>query len=85
MASPQTPPSFAKDIAPLFRPLDIEHMAPMDVPLDDYAYMSDAANAQRVYDFLTGDEQPQMPIGGPYWSADQLDLYSRWMAGGRKP
>ena len=29
--------SFARDILPLFRPIDIKHMAPMGVLLDDYA------------------------------------------------
>jgi hypothetical protein len=42
--------SFAKDIKPLLRPIDIQHMKPLGVLLDDYAYMSDAtdnhANAQ---------------------------------------
>lgn len=76
--------TFEKDIKPLFRPIDIEHMDPMGVLLDDYGYMSDPGNAQDVYDFLTGDKEPQMPIGGPYWSKEQLDLFSKWMSGGYK-
>jgi hypothetical protein len=78
-------PSFERDIKPLFRPIDIEHMEPMGVLLADYAYMSDERSAQSVYDFLTGTQQPQMPIGGPYWSDDQLKTYADWMTGGRKP
>lgn len=77
--------SFAKDIRPLFRDIDLKHMAPMDVKLDDYAYMSDPQNAQAVYEYVDGTQQPQMPIGGPYWSPEQLKLYSDWMAGGRQP
>lgn len=77
--------SFARDIRPLMTEKDIDHMTPMGVLLDDHAYMSDPSNAQRVYDFLTGDEQPQMPIGGPYWSKDQLELFSNWMKGGYQP
>jgi len=77
--------SFAQDIRPLFRPIDIKHMSPMGVLLDDYTYMSDEQNAQAVYDFLTGDRQPQMPPGGPFWSEEQLKLFSDWMSGGRKP
>jgi hypothetical protein len=77
--------SFERDIRPLFRSLDIEHMEPMDVVLDDYGYMSDPTNAQRVYDYLVGDQQPQMPIGGPYWNEEQLELFSKWMSGGYKP
>ena len=35
--------SFAGDIRPLFRPVDIEHMKPMGVLPDDFTYMSEAA------------------------------------------
>ena len=79
------PISFAKDIRPLFRPVDIEHMTALEVPLDDYAFMSDPANAQSVLEYLNGTQQPQMPPGGPYWTEDQLNLYSAWMSGGRRP
>lgn len=77
--------SFEQDIRPLFRPIDVQHMSPMGVLLDDYAYMSDEQNAQSVHDYLTGKSQPQMPTGGPYWSEAQLQLFSDWMSGGRKP
>jgi hypothetical protein len=81
--------SFAKDIQPLFRPIDIEHMRAFDVRLDDYVYMSDASNNHRnataVRDFLSGAQQPRMPIGGPFWTADQLGLFERWMRGGFLP
>lgn len=77
--------SFAKDILPLFRSMDIDHMSPMGVLLDDYSYMSDPANAKSVYEYLSGAQEPQMPPGGPYWSADQLALFERWMSGGCKP
>ena len=77
--------SFARDIRPLFRPVDIEHMKPMGVLLDDFTYMSESNNAQSVYDSLTGDTQPRMPINGPYWSQDKLDLFQQWMKGGYQP
>ena len=77
--------SFEKDIKPLFREMDIDHMGGMGVLLDDYEYMSESNNAQRVYDFLMGKEKPQMPIGGPYWSEEQLELFARWMKKGHKP
>jgi hypothetical protein len=86
--------SFANDILPLFRPVDIQHMSPFGVLLDDYGYMSDAtgndtypdhANARAVYCYLTGDCQPQMPEGGPFWSQAQLDLYNQWMTDGFQP
>ena len=77
--------SFARDIRPLFRPVDIQHMKGMDVLLDDYKYMSDTTNAQLVYDSLTGKTEPRMPPNGPYWSKDNLDLFENWMKGGCQP
>ena len=75
--------SFERDIRPLFREIDLDHMGPMGVALDDYDYMSDPSNAQSVYEYLTGDQEPRMPVGGPYWSQEQLELYSRWLEAGR--
>lgn len=75
--------SFERDIRPLFRPIDIEHMSGFGVQLDDYTYMSNAANAQAVLEYLNGTQQPQMPPGGPYWSDDQLKLFTQWMEQGR--
>ena len=77
--------SFADDIRPLFRDIDIAHMSPFGVLLDDYAYMSNPDNATLVYAFLDGTREPRMPIRGPYWTDAQLKLYSDWMAGGRQP
>jgi len=77
--------SFERDIRPLFRQIDVDHMDPMGVTLGDYEWMSDAGNAQSVYDYLSGAQEPQMPPGGPYWSEEQLETFSRWMSGGRKP
>ena len=81
--------SFSRDILPLFRPIDVEHMRAFNVWLDDYTYMADAANhhqhARDVYEYLAGIQQPQMPIGGPFWTADQLALYERWMNEGFPP
>ena len=77
--------SFARDIRPLFRKEDIEHMKPMGILLDDFKYMSNSDNAQSVYDSLTGETQPQMPMNGPYWSQDKLDLFQKWMKNGYQP
>jgi hypothetical protein len=87
------PKSFATDILPLFRPQDINCMrpAPHGVLLDDYAYMSDEtgdgvfadhANARHVFAHLTGDERPQMPKGGPFWSEADLATFEQWMTDG---
>jgi hypothetical protein len=44
--------SFATDIGPMFRPIDVEHMKRYGVLLDDFAYMSlaesDHGNARAV-------------------------------------
>ena len=80
------PVSFSKDIKPLFRPIDIDHMKDYGVSLDDYQYMSDPAdnhaNAQAVLDRLSNKT---MPPGGPYWSATQLALYAKWQSDGYQP
>ncbi len=79
MTNAAAPVSFQNDILPLFRPQDISCMAGMGVMLSDYNYMSQSDNAKAVYDHLTGIAQPRMPLGGPYWSAEQLALYNSWM------
>ena len=78
--------SFAKDIRPLFRTIDVDHMKPMGVVLDDYTYMSDAAgghaNANAVLDTV---KNQTMPPGGPFWPQDKVDLFAQWMSDGYKP
>jgi hypothetical protein len=85
------PVSFATDIEPLFRPTDIACMHRFGVELNDYGYMSDAtgddtfpdhANARHVYARLTGDELPRMPMGGTFWSDEQLACFNQWMTDG---
>jgi hypothetical protein len=89
-----TPVSFARDILPLFRPIDIDHMGQRGVHLDQYAYMSDPtgnatysdhAHGREVYCYLTGECTPRMPPGGPYWTPEQLQLFEKWMSDGFKP
>jgi len=81
--------SFATDIRPLFRPIDIEHMLPFDVRLDDYEYMADPADghfhARDVQAYLAGTKTPRMPLGGPFWSAAQLALLQQWIDDGFQP
>ena len=85
------PVSFAGEIAPLFNARDVACMTRRGVKLDDYGYMADAAgdgtypdhaNARDVLARLTGDEQPQMPMGGPYWPDTQIETFKQWMADG---
>jgi hypothetical protein len=80
------PTSFARDILPMFRPIDIEHMSKYKVLLDDHTYMAEPArdygNAQDVEDSLV---KQSMPPGGPYWSDQQLRLYKQWRSDGYQP
>jgi hypothetical protein len=80
------PVSFDKDIRPLFRPIDIEHMNKYRVLLDNYTYMSDPSNdhgnAQAVEDTLASQS---IPPGGPYWTNEQLILYRQWRSNGYQP
>ena len=64
-------------------------MLPFDVRLADYAYMADPArnyrNARNVEAYLLGTREPRMPVGGPFWTDAQLQLYRRWMDEGFQP
>jgi hypothetical protein len=79
--------SFAADIKPLFRAVDISHMKKHNVDLDDYTYMSNPDNANAVLETLSphGAEPPSMPPGGPYWTAQQLALFVQWQNDGYQP
>jgi hypothetical protein len=79
--------SFAADIKPLFRAIDISHMKPYGVKLDDYTYMSDPDNANSVLANLSphDGEPPSMPPGGPYWTSAQLALFAQWQKEGYRP
>jgi hypothetical protein len=79
------------DIKAMFTTAQVSCMKDLDVLLSDYPYMSaaagdamypDHANARHVYGHLDGSETPQMPPGGPFWSADMLAKYQSWMQGG---
>lgn len=79
--------SFAADIQPLFRTIDISHMEPFGVSLDDYSYMSNPDNANAVLATLSPHDgkEPSMPPGGPYWTAAQLALFVQWQKDGYQP
>lgn len=79
--------SFAANIQPLFRAIDIAHMKRFGVELDNYAYMSDAEHANGVLANVSphNGEPPSMPPGGPYWTKDQLALFIQWQEDGYQP
>ena len=78
------PMSFEHDIRPLFRPIDIEHMKPFDVRLDDYAYMSDTERAERVYSAIESKQMPP-PDEGFTWPEDDVRKLRAWIDGGCRP
>ena len=83
--------SFAADIKPLFRPVDVAHMNVHGIRLDDYKYMSDPANnhgnAEAVQQTVShlGGQPPSMPPGGPYWTGEQVALFTKWRTDGYQP
>ena len=78
--------SFANDIVPLFRPLDVQCMKGKGVFLISYDYMKDPDNAKDVLDRLEpGAGALRMPQGGPYWSDESLALFQAWINGGFQP
>ena len=81
------PVSFVADIKPLFRSIDVSHMKRFGVALDDYAYMSNPNNADKVLATVShhNGEPPSMPPGGPYWTADQIALFVTWQKEGYLP
>jgi hypothetical protein len=79
--------SFAANIRPLFRAIDISHMKSFGVGLDNYTYMSNPDNANSVLAALSphDGEPPTMPPGGPYWNEAQLALFVQWQNDGYQP
>lgn len=79
--------SFATDIKPLFRAVDISHMKRFGVELDSHAYMSNPENAKRVLATLSphNGKPPTMPPGGPFWASAQLALFKQWQDDGYAP
>jgi hypothetical protein len=82
--SPMTT-SFKTDIVPLFTSVDIEHMSGLEVPLDDYAYMSQPDNAAGVYDQVSNGTMPPSTSGEQPWSEDKVQLFRQWMDEGYAP
>jgi hypothetical protein len=74
--------SFARDIRPMFREVDVQHMRGMGVMLDDHAFMSERSHAESVLGTLTNKK---MPPGGPFWEEAQLDLLRQWIDAGCPP
>ena len=70
--------SFARDIRPLFRDVDISHMEAHGIALDDYTFMSDPDNANKVLETLSPyeGEPPSMPPSRWTGSLGRSAIYS---------
>jgi hypothetical protein len=83
------PVSFSKDVLPLFRKMDIEHMKGFEVLLDDYTYMSDPTgdhqNARNIEDRLSANGPSQQMPPDRKWTDEELNTYRQWMADGYQP
>jgi|ERR1041384_2273415 hypothetical protein len=84
-ASPAPPVSFAAQIAPMFRTMDVQCMRSRGVFLKNYNYMKDPDNANMVLSMLQPDADPRMPFGGPYWTDENIALFQKWINDGLKP
>jgi hypothetical protein len=74
--------SFKTDILPLFTSVDIAHMSSLGALLDDYAFMSQPANASGVYQQVSSGKMPPGSSGEQPWSPDKVRLFKAWMDGG---
>jgi hypothetical protein len=72
-------PGFAKDIRPLFRNVDIEHMKPLGLDLSSYDDVRDRADD--IYDQVSNGSMPP----DQSWSQDLIQLFRDWMDGGMQP
>jgi hypothetical protein len=77
--------SFARQIVPLFRTIDVQCMRSRGVFLINYDYMKDPDNANMVLDMVSPDGEPRMPYGGPYWTDASIKLFQDWINGGLQP
>ncbi len=69
--------SFAADIRPLFREKDVRSMARhFDLTFEDVSTVADRILGRLRFG--------SMPCDGE-WPTEQVDLFERWITGGKKP
>ncbi len=71
--------SFARDILPLFRPKDIDHMTDLNLDLSEYEVVRSKARAiaQRV---AAAGGRPMPPAPDQRWTKVQIELFEQWVA-----
>jgi len=75
MPTQDSPPSFARDIRPLFRESDRESM---DFAFDLWDYHDVSAHAEDILERLT---EGTMPCDGE-WPEEQVTSFRRWVEAG---
>jgi Ferritin-like len=77
-ASRPIPTSFARDILPLFRLKDAQHMNFKGVDLQTYDGVR--ASAALILDRVSNADAPMPPPPDQRWTKAQTDLFERWIA-----
>jgi len=74
--------SFAKDIRPLFRDVDVDHMNDYGLDLSDYQQVKDNAPEilRRVSSSDDGVRMPPPPDAP--WTPAQVTIFQQWIADG---
>ena len=75
--------SFARDILPLFRPKDVEHMAGLNLDLSQYDAVR--AKARAIAQRVAASGRPMPPPPDQRWTKIQIELFERWVAEGFPP
>lgn len=90
MSDPPTGPvrtSFARDIRPLFRPIDVDHMRNVFSPIDLESHDEVRDNADLIHTMVSdpdpGNQMPPPP--NQHWTKPQIDLFQRWKEEGFPP
>ena len=79
IAAAPPPPSFARDIRPMFEPF----AAPMMWRFDLTDYTAVMANAQTIYNQISQSNMPPPPFSP--LTAAQIQRFNDWMQGGCNP
>ena len=73
--------SFARDIRPLFREIDVDHMKRANLDLSDYATVK--AKARAIEQAVAEGSMPPRP--DPPWSAEMVTTLKAWIDEGCPP
>lgn len=73
--------SFARDIRPLFRDIDVAHMKPAGLDLSSYAEVK--AKAQGIHAAVAGKTMPPDPAD--HWTDAKIATFKSWMDQGCPP